>query len=163
MELLESIWGSGDQLNPVQMSIRGIASFILALVMIRVSGRRSFGVRTPLDNIIVILLGAVLSRGVVGASPFLSVIATCFCVVLLHRLFAILIVKSPRLSRLAEGSKILLFQNGRFDRHNLKRALLSEEDVLQEVRQRSETDDLSGIDRIYMERDGEISTVKKNA
>ncbi len=69
MYILEKIWGTGTSLDTVQMGTRGIAVFIIALLLIRVSGRRSFGIRSPLDNIIVILLGAILSRAVVGASP----------------------------------------------------------------------------------------------
>ncbi|MDR6465344.1 uncharacterized membrane protein YcaP (DUF421 family) [Chryseobacterium sediminis] len=53
----------GTSLNSFQIAIRGITVFILALILIRILGRRSFGIASPLDNIIVILLGAVLSGG----------------------------------------------------------------------------------------------------
>lgn len=56
MTILEDLWGSGESLNVLQMSCRGVATFLIALLLIRISGRRSFGIRSPLDNIIVILL-----------------------------------------------------------------------------------------------------------
>jgi len=52
MNLLIQIFGEGKDLNALQMSSRGIVIFFIALILIRISGRRSFGVRTPLDNII---------------------------------------------------------------------------------------------------------------
>jgi hypothetical protein len=38
------------------------------------AGLRTFAKQSTFDNIIVILLGAVLARGVVGASPFWSTV-----------------------------------------------------------------------------------------
>jgi len=85
MELLLKIFGESKDLNALQMSSRGVVIFIIAFLLIRISGRRSFGVRTPLDNIITISLGAIMSRAVVGASAFVPVIVCCFVIVFLHR------------------------------------------------------------------------------
>ncbi|WP_426479140.1 DUF421 domain-containing protein [Chryseobacterium sp. CBSDS_008] len=162
MHILQELWGSGTSLNVLQMTCRGVTVFILTLLLIRISGRRSFGMGSPLDNIIVILLGAVLSRTVVGASPFIPVIITCTAIVLLHRLFSWYKIKSSRFSHIVEGEKILLFKNGHFIQEGMDKALLHREDIMQEVRQTASTDDLSKIKLIYMERNGEISIVKKD-
>src|SRR6185312_3538587 len=106
MDLILEIFGEGKDLNPLQMSCRGIVVLLIALILIRVSGRRSFGLHTPLDNIITISLGAVLSRAIVGASPFIPVIVACFVIVLIHRLLGWLIVKSPKFGGIVEGNKI---------------------------------------------------------
>lgn len=161
MDILLLIFGNGKDLNPIQMGCRGIVIFIIALLLIRISGRRSFGIKTPLDNIILITLGAVLSRAIVGASDFISVVFTCLVIVVIHRLLAWWKVHSKRLSHFIDGEKILLFQNGEFIKGNFEKVLVCKEDVLQGVRKSALTDDLSKIEIIYMERNGEISTIKK--
>ena|SRR5260221_1465972 len=162
MKTLVEIFGEGKDLNIIQMSCRGIVVFLIALVLIRISGRRSFGIRAPLDNIIVISLGAILSRAIVGASPFWPVVITCFIIVILHRFLGWLISQNERFSEILEGNKILLFSNGHFNRDKIRKALLCEEEIMQGVRKSALTDDLDKIDKIYIERNGEISAVKKS-
>ena len=161
MELMLTIFGEGKDLNALQMSSRGIVMFIIALILLRISGRRSFGLRTPLDNIIVILLGAVMSRAVVGASPFIPVITSCLAITLLHRLFGALIANSKWFGRFVEGEKIPLFEGGQFRRDKMKRVQLCKEDIMQGVRKSALTEDMDDIDKIYIERNGEISSIKK--
>ena len=161
MELLIKIFGEGKDLNSLQMSSRGIAIFFIALILIRISGRRSFGVRTPLDNIITISLGAIMSRAVVGASPFVPVVMCCLAIVLLHRLFGWLVASSKAFARFVEGNKILLYENDQFLDTNMKRGLVCHEDIMQGVRKSALTDDLTQIEKVYMERNGDISSIKK--
>ncbi len=161
MELLKEIFGEGKDLSVLQMSCRGIVVFIIALALIRLSGRRSFGIRTPLDNIITISLGAILSRAIVGASPFLPIIVCCFVIVTLHRAFSWLVVNNKAFGRFIEGDKILLYKDGRFISENMKKGLLCEEDTMQGIRKSALTEDMSIIDKVYMERNGEISSIKK--
>lgn len=161
MELIKEIFGEGKDLSVWQMSCRGIVVFMIALFLIRVSGRRSFGVRTALDNIISISLGAILSRAVVGASDFVAVVVTCFVIVLLHRFFGRMISVSKKFGRIMEGNKILLYQDGEFIPANLKKALVCEEDIMQSVRKSALTEDLTHIEKVYIERNGEISAIRK--
>lgn len=159
--LLYTVFGEGKDLNALQMSSRGFVFFFIALVLIRISGRRSFGVRTPLDNIISISLGAIMSRAVVGASPFIPVMVCSFVIVLLHRLFGWLIAHSKRFGRWVEGQKIPLFCKGEFDHEQMKRALVCQEDIMQGVRKSALTEDMNKIDQVFMERNGDISAIKK--
>ena len=161
MELLKEIFGAGKDLNTLQMSCRGIIVFILALLLIRISGRRSFGIRSPLDNIILILLGAILSRAVVGASDFVPVIVSCFVLVIMHRMLGWLVVKSSKFARIIEGDKITLFEKGHFIKENFEKGLVCEEDIMQGIRKAALTEDMDKIDKVYIERSGEISPIKK--
>jgi len=161
MEILIQIFGQGKDLNTLQMSCRGILVFFIAFLLIRLSGRRSFGLHTPLDNIITIALGALLSRAIVGASDFLPVVVASTLIVLLHRFIGWLIVHHPAIGRFIEGEKILLYRDGTFIDKDMGKALVCKEDVLQSVRKSALTEDLDTVDKIYMERNGEISTIRK--
>jgi uncharacterized membrane protein YcaP (DUF421 family) len=161
MELFHALFGEGKNLNTLQMCDRGIAVFVISFLLIRISGRRSFGVRTPLDHIITILLGAILSRAVVGASDFVPVIITCFVIVLMHRVFGWCIAHSKAFGRFVEGNKIILFQNGKFIKSNIEKALVCEEDIMQGVRKSALTEDMKDIETVFMERNGEISAIRK--
>ena len=105
MNLIEALFGSGRDLDTLQMAARAAAIFIAALVLIRISGRRSFGQRSPFDYVVAILLGATLSRIIVGASPAVPTAIASFVIVLLHRILAWGCVRSERLERLVGGAR----------------------------------------------------------
>ena len=62
---------------------------------------------------------------------------------------------------MVEGDKILLFKEGHFIGENINKALVCEEDIMQGIRRTALTDDLNKIEKVYMERNGEISAIKK--
>ncbi|MGM9478092.1 DUF421 domain-containing protein [Pedobacter sp. GSP4] len=157
---LEELIGTPKDIGTLAICTRAAAIFLIAYVLIRLSGRRSFGQHSPLDNIIVILLGAILSRAIVGASPFFPVVAACILIVLLHRGLGYLVSISPGFGKLAEGEKIKLYENGKFIGRNLKKSLLSEEEVMHAMRAKLFTQNLATVDKIYMERNGEITIIK---
>jgi uncharacterized membrane protein YcaP (DUF421 family) len=161
MHLIYELFGEGKNLTILQMTARAVVIFVIALILIRISGRRSFGLHTPLDNIITIVLGAVLSRAIVGASDFLPVIASSTTLVLIHRFLAYGMVYHPWLARIISGEKILLFKDGNFIERNMDKAQIGREEILAEVRKTALTEDLVGIEKIYMERNGEVNSVKK--
>jgi uncharacterized membrane protein YcaP (DUF421 family) len=81
--------------------------------------------------------------------------------VLSHRFFAWLMVSHPGFSRLISGEKMLLFKEGNFIEQNMNRTQVGKEDILQEVRRVALTEDLDSIEKIYIERNGEIRSVRK--
>lgn len=161
MKTLTELIGHGGDLSILQMCLRAAIIFLAAYILLRISGRRSFSVKSPLDNIIVILLGAILSRAVVGASPLLPVLASSLLIVILHRLSAWLTSAYPAIAKGISGEKILIYQDGNFLHDARSKALISEEEIISHVRNMLHTDSMIDVDRIYMERDGRISILKK--
>jgi len=158
---IHNLIGRENDLTALQMAVRGVLVFIVAYLLIRISGRRSFGMKSPVDNIIVILLGAILSRAVVGASPFLPVVVVSLVIVLIHRVWGWLISTYPKLGKFAEGEKILLYAQGKFMEIKMKRALICKEEIMQQIRGVLHVEDLEKVDKIFMERDGKISIILK--
>ena len=155
MQILHEIFGTGRDLNVLQMTARSVVVFIIALVLIRISGRRSFSLHSPTRQYYKYRTRCRSIAGrVVGASGFLPVIAGCTALVIIHRLFAYGMVHSPAFSKLVSGEKILLFKEGDFLKQNIDKALICKEEVLQEVRKTAQTENLDEIEKIYMERNG---------
>lgn len=160
MQTLISLFGSGKNMELYQTCLRAAVIFVMILLLILISGRRSFGMKTPLDNIIALLLGALISRAVVGASPFVSVIAASLVLVILHRLFAWITMRHKAFSKLIDGEKLCLYKGNRFLKENMGKALICEEAIRQGIRESALTADLAKIDSVFMERNRKISVVK---
>lgn len=158
--VLVGIFGSGGELDAAHMAARAGVVFILVLVMVRISGRRSFALRTPLDLVVTILLGAVAARGVVGASPFGPTMLACFVLAALHRAVAWLAAVSPALSHALNGPRRRIWHDDRIDVAEMRRALLTHEDLMEACRRAGECD-LLPFAEAWLERSGRISLVRK--
>jgi uncharacterized membrane protein YcaP (DUF421 family) len=159
--LVDLFWSNGERLGAVAMATRAVAMFFLVLILIRIAGRRSFGRKSSFDNVVVIMLGAIAARGVVGASPFASTVAACAVIVAIHRIFGRLCVTQRWLSNLLEGERVPLYVGGRLLGDNLKRACISEEDLLESHRLERMSDELPPSEDAFMERNGRISFVER--
>lgn len=159
MDAMLRFFGDGSDLAVHQMFLRGIAVFCIALLLVRLSGRRSFGLHSPFDACTTVLLGAILSRAVVGASPFWATTAAGVALAGMHRLVGFVAARSVRFERFISGRAIVLYADGRFDRAAMRRALVSEYDVRKAAREALQTDDLATVDRAILEHGGTINVV----
>ncbi|HKB44168.1 MAG TPA: YetF domain-containing protein [Chitinophagaceae bacterium] len=157
----ENFFGNGEDLTALQMMIRAVCMFFITLVLIRLSGMRTFGKHSAFDIIISIMLGAILSRGITGASPFGGVVAAAAAMVIIHRLLGWLSVKSPSIDRLIKGESRVLYKNGDVQWKNIKRSSVSMNELKESVRQEINEDSFDNVDFIYIDSDGKISVVKK--
>lgn len=161
MELTETFFGHGKDLNMLQMCSRALVVFFIALIMVRIAGRRTFGKRTAFDNTLAIILGAVLSRAIVGASPFVPTVCCSLLLVLLHRLLAYACIKSSFIDHYLKGSSMPLYQNDTVNTQNLTKSLFTEKDLMGDVRLKGNATKLDEIHEIYMETSGEVSVIRK--
>jgi uncharacterized membrane protein YcaP (DUF421 family) len=159
MEIINRIFGNGPDLNTLQMSLRAIIMFFIALMLIRFTGMRVFGIKSAFDICITIMLGAVLARAVVGASPFIPTVVASLALVAVHKIIAILSVGNPLISHLVKGQPLSLYKHGILNDQNLRKCSLSYGDVMEEVRLKMDQNSLENIEEIFMERTGKISVI----
>lgn len=156
-------WGIKENIGPAEIAARSAVMFVIALVLLRAAGMRPFGKGESFDKVITFLIGAILSRGVVGATPFVSTVVSMVVILLIHQVISRLSIYSKWFSQLVEGKRILLFEEGVYQLSNLKKMGLTEKDILEELRLTVQQDSLEKIRQVYMERTGEISFVKSSA
>lgn len=157
MDLIIGIFGEGKDLNALNMGCRAVGLYAITLVFIRISGTRTFGKKTAFDNIIVITIGALLSRVVVGASAFMPTVTAGFVLVFLHRILAWTCLRYPRIDKLIKGSERVLYKQGEIHQQNLDKSLMTKGDLMESVRVNGNSDNLETIREARLERTGEIS------
>ncbi|HEY6899368.1 MAG TPA: YetF domain-containing protein [Puia sp.] len=161
MNIIDTLFGHGRDLNSLQMVCRSVGAFFLTLGMLRIAGLRTFGKKTPFDNVIIIMLGSIFSRVVVGASPFIPTTLGCLAFVLVHSFLGWLGFYNDRIGRWIKGEKSLLYSQGRERVEEMKVCQISEKDLLEAVRRELHQTGLEDVEEIYIERSGEISVIRK--
>ena len=112
--MLDFIFGANMEkdLSLGQESARAALCFFYGLLMLRLSGRRTFAQMSAIDLVISIIIGSNLSRAMTGSIPFWPTLASVAVLVGLHLLLAHAVTRSPALGRWAEGSPVILSRNG---------------------------------------------------
>ncbi|GAA4753739.1 DUF421 domain-containing protein [Flavisolibacter ginsenosidimutans] len=158
---ITQIWGNKADIGPLEIVARSAVMFVYMIILLRITGMRTFGKGDVFDDILTILYGAVLARGIVGATPFVSAMASGAALVCLHFVFSKLTYFNKGFGRLIKGKPFLLYKNGRFERRNMEKSNISEHDIMEELRINVQKDSLTDIEEVRLERTGEVSFVKK--
>lgn len=158
--LLYQLWGEGKELTALQVSSRTIAMFFIAIVLLRLGGVRIFSRKSAFDEIIAIMLGAVLSRGVTGASPFGNVVVSGILMIAIYRIIGWLCTKSKKFERLIKGDPSVLYKDGEYKKGQMERSMISEEDIQESLRLEIQETDLGDIKEVRLETNGRLSFTK---
>jgi uncharacterized membrane protein YcaP (DUF421 family) len=161
MNKLLFLWGEGENLTALQMSVRAAVLFIITLVLIRAGGVRIFGRRSSYDVIIMITMGAILARCIVGASPFLPTVCAAIVMIAIHRFLGWLVLKSPVMESLIKGKPDLIYKDGEIMYENLKRASLTTTDLFESLHLETKQDSLEKVEKAFIETNGRISFIMK--
>lgn len=160
-ELLHSIIGedSGARILWWQMGIRAAMTFAYALLLIRLSGKRSFGKYTAFDIVISVMLGSTLSRALTGNAPIFTTYFAAGVLMLVHWLVARISYLVPRVGHVVKGRENLLAEDGHPITKHMKHSNITEHDLKEALREKG-LEDLAQTKRVYIERNGEISVIK---
>ncbi len=161
--MIETLFGHGKDLDALQMSMRALVLFAMTIVLIRIAGMRAFGRKSSYDSVIVIMLGAVLSRAVVGASPFWPTIAAAAMLVVAHRIIAMICARAPSFDHLIRGKHEPVFQDGVINRSALERSGISRGELEAAVRARAGKGSLHDVHEIVLESSGELTVIERES
>jgi len=158
---INEIFGRSDDLTAPYMAARSFLMFFIALGLIRIGGMRIFGKKTAFDNILVIMLGAILARGVVGASSFFSTVAAAGVMVAIHKVLAWLAMKHIWVGKIVKGIHRSLYKDGKMNARNMRITSISKDDLMEGVRLEINSDRLDDVEEAIIEKNGQVSIIKK--
>jgi uncharacterized membrane protein YcaP (DUF421 family) len=161
MDYVNLIIGQNGQLPAAQMCVRSAIMFFVLLVLMRVGGSRIYSKKSAFDTIIMITLGAIVARGIVGSSPFFSTMWVAITLIAIHRLLGWLSIKSRSFEKLVKGNHRPLFSDGRLIEKNLMKSSLSEEDIFESLRLETKENSFENVKEAFSESNGRISFIMK--
>jgi uncharacterized membrane protein YcaP (DUF421 family) len=158
---LLGLTAKADTITASQICWRTLVVFIIALVLLRISGRRTFASNSGQETVVKFMLGAILSRAIAGDSPFGVIVAAAVTLVLLHRLLAYATYFFPAFGRLVKGESSILAERGAINHDELRRASFSQEALQAAVRGAANLGDIAQAEAVRLEHDGTVSVVKR--
>lgn len=160
MYFLNKWWGINEDISPLELAARAAVMFIISALIIRFAGMRSYRKNTPFDIVAVLLIGGILSRGVVGASPFFSTIAGALAIIILHKAILKLSFHSSLFESSAKGKRYLVYDNKKFLKDSMREADVTRLEIYEDLRVQFQTESLDRFEKVYVEKTGEISFIK---
>lgn len=161
MDLHDWIGNDPDTITWWQMSLRGVLIFVFGVVLVRLAGKRAFGKASAFDIVVAIIIGSNLSRTLTASAPFIPTLAASAALALLHRLLALGAFSTSWLGKVIKGWPRCLVRDGQPDRRAMFASQITDEDLLEALRLHAGQEDLTDVDASYLERNGEISFVRR--
>jgi uncharacterized membrane protein YcaP (DUF421 family) len=153
----------GFSVSPWELVIRGTAMYFFLFLLFRVVVRRRVGSIGMADILIIVIIADAAQNGMAG--EYRSVTEAFILVGTLigwNMAIDALAYAFPPLQRVLEPPPLLLIQNGRVLRRNLRTEFVSDEELKSKLREHGVTDPRE-VDKAYMEPDGQVTVLKKKA
>jgi len=146
----------------MDLVLRAIALYIFVLLVMRMVGRRELSSLTPVDLVLLVVLGDAIQQGltqddysVTGAIIVITTIA------LLQVLTSYITYLSRRAKRVIDGDPIVLVEDGKLIERNLRRQRLRADDVAEEMRMQG-IGNFTNVRWGILESNGNFSFIKND-
>ena len=140
--------------------VRATVVYLVLLLMVRVTGKRTVGQFTPFDLIVVMLLSEGVSGSLAGQDESLpGGLIVAATLMLLDVAIAVLTARSKKADALLQGNPVLIGRDGVIYDDVLKRERVPRSDV--EKALRGADCDLEEMRMAILEPDGNINVMKK--
>lgn len=143
--------------------LRAAAVYLVLLVLIRLSGKRTMGQFTPFDMLLIVLLGNAVQNSLLGTDSSLGGgLLLAATLIAFNWAIAFVTSRSQRAERLVEGVPVVLARDGRLFRSVLRREFVSEDDFNEALRQNGQMT-LEDVRIALLETNGSISVVPRDS
>jgi uncharacterized membrane protein YcaP (DUF421 family) len=145
-----------------EIAARGTVVYLTVALLLRLMPKRHSGNVSPNDMIALVIVGSLAADAVMGeAKGTLDILITILVITLWDYLFNLAEYHSPRFRRIAQDSPTLLIHDGILLKDNLRREMLTEQELAASLRKQG-VSDIARVKQAILEVDGRISVVEKN-
>ena len=145
----------------LEFVLRAAAMYFMALLMVRLLGKRALGELGPFDFVVMTGVGhTVVSIALDKQIPFYEGVIILLTLAVLEYMMGYAALKNHKLSDLITGKPVLLIDNGRIIKKNLAREKFNVDDLLQELRKHG-IRDIDEVEKGILESCGGFSVILK--
>lgn len=140
---------------------RAAAAYLILLMMLRITGRRTGKRLTTFEILVIFLLGGQMTQAILGDDRSLTnAIIGVSTVVVLHAAIAFWKLRWPALAKTVDGTPVIIYADGNWIEDRMRMLRIGKEDVLASLRE----DSMSKMEKVrfaIVERNGAISIIPK--
>ncbi len=141
--------------------LRSAIVYVFLLVAFRLLGKRQVGQLTPFDLIVLLIISNVLQNAMIGPDNSLTGgLIGATTVLGLNWIVARVTMASRKVERLVEGVPTILVHHGRVVEENLRRELISHEELLSALRKQG-IFSISDVKVAVLEESGAVSVLRE--
>lgn len=144
----------------IEIILRGSVMYLSLFILLRIILKRQSGTLGMTDLLLITLLADASQNGMAGDYKSLpDGVVLVSTIIFWDYALDWLSFKSAYFQRLVEPLPLPLIRNGRLLRANMKRELITDNDLIQQLREQG-VSDISRVKEAYIESDGRISVIK---
>ena len=145
--------------NYIHIIISTACVYFFIIVALRILGKTELAQLSVTDLIFVLLISNAVQNAMVGSDTSLTGgLIAASSLFIINFLLKRLKYKFPIFKNLIEGEPVLLVYNGKMINENCKKSEITEEEILQAIREHG-SHSIEEIDSLILESDGNISVV----
>ncbi|WP_278439309.1 DUF421 domain-containing protein [Pseudomonas oryzihabitans] len=140
--------------------LRAAALYAFLLVLFRITGRRALSEITTFDFVLLLVIGEATQQALLGDDfSVINAFVVIATLVLIDILLSLFKERSPRVGRFLDGVPLIVVEYGRPLTERLRKARITEEDILEAARQSQGLERLEQIRFAVLEKNGQISVI----
>jgi uncharacterized membrane protein YcaP (DUF421 family) len=144
-----------------EIILRGSVMYISLFILLRVVLKRQAGSLGMTDLLLITLIADASQNAMAGEYRSLPAgIVLVSTIIFWSYAFDWLSYQFPWFNRLTEPPPLPLIEHGKLLRRNMRRELITEEELMSQLREQG-LDDVSKVKEAFMESDGHISVVRQ--
>jgi uncharacterized membrane protein YcaP (DUF421 family) len=147
--------------SPLEIFIRGTITYLVVFLLLRFQ-KRELGALSTNDLLVLVLLADASQNGMAGNYESITDgILLIVIIMLWNLLLNWLGYNFSFFERILKPPKLLLVKEGKMIRRNMKQELVTEQELIGELRKNG-INDISDVHEAFMENDGTISVISLN-
>jgi len=144
--------------------LRAAALYAFLLVLFRITGRRALSEITTFDFVLLLVIGEATQQALLGDDfSVINAFVVIATLVLIDILLSLFKERSPRVGRFLDGVPLIVVEYGKPLTERLRKARLTEADILEAARQSQGLERLEQIRFAVLEKNGQISVIPEPA